>query len=216
MATLVGIGALVAFSALTEIPASASQPDIKIDSSSNYQYYRYCDYNQTPPPCNLQGGTQLVFDVWNANGGAASTVGYTIINGSAVDGVDFSIPMTGTINVPSGGGTGGLVVPVVNEGGSDVTETFTVKLSTGATATGTIMPQSEVPADCALSAPDGTTIAITCTGRPAGQTWYAYAYCLAFGIRLRAGAEVTGDGTSTVYCGAYAPYSGAAWFGALS
>jgi hypothetical protein len=215
-ATLIGIGALVAVSVIPAIPASARQSDIKIDNASSYQYYLYCNENQTPPPCNLQGSEQLVFDVWNADGGPASTVGYTIINGSAVDGVDFSIPMTGTINVPEGGGTGALIVPVINEGGPDATETFTVELANGAKATGTILPQAEVPSDCSLSATNNTAISITCTNRPAGQTWWSYAWCPAFKIVLREGNQVTGNGTSTVACYAYSPLYGEAWFASSS
>jgi hypothetical protein len=211
-ATLMGIGALAALSVMPAIPAGASGSNIMIANASSYQYYLYCDENQSPPPCNLQGSEQLVFDVWNANGGPASTVGYTIINGSAVDGVDFSIPATGTINVPAGGGTGALIVPVTNEGGPDATETFTVKLATGATATGTILPQAEVPSDCSLSAVGSTGIAMTCTNRPAGQTWHDYAWCPAFKLVLRSGNTVTGNGTSTVDCYAYSPLFGEAWF----
>jgi hypothetical protein len=215
-ATLMGIGAVVALSVIPAIPASARGSDIRIDNASSYQYYRYCDESKTPPPCNLQGSEQLVFDVWNADGGPASTVGYTIINGSAVDGVDFNIAMTGTINVPAGGGTGALIVPVINEGGPDATETFTVELATGTTATGTILPQAEVPSDCSLSATNNTAISITCTNRPAGQTWWAYAWCPAFKIVLREGNQVTGDGTSTVACYAYSPLFGEAWFASSS
>jgi hypothetical protein len=215
-ATLMGIGAVVALSVLPAIPASAHASDIKIDSASSYQYYLYCNENDSPPPCNLQGSEQLVFDVWNADGGPASTVGYTIINGSAVDGVGFNIPVTGTIDVPSGGGTGALIVPVLNASGPGSTGTFTVKLATGATATGTIMPGAEVPSDCSLSATNNTAISITCTDRPVGQTWYAWAWCPAFKIVLKEGNEVTGDGTSTVVCDAYSPLYGEAWFASLS
>lgn len=215
-AILMGLGAVIALTVVSAVPASAHGTDIMIDSASSYQYYLYCDESQTPPPCNLQGSEQLVFDVWNADGGPASTVGYTIINGSAVDGVDFNIPMTGTINVPEGGGTGALIVPVINEGGPDATETFTVKLSTGATATGTILPQAEVPSDCSLSAVGNTGISMTCTNRPAGQTWWDYAWCPAFKIVLREGNQVTGNGTSTVNCTAYSPLYGEAWFASSS
>ena len=210
------MGALVALSLIPATPASAHGRDIMIDNASSYQYYLYCDESKTPPPCNLQGSEQLVFDVWNADGGPASTVGYTIINGSAVDGVDFNIAMTGTINVPEGGGTGALIVPVINEGGPDATETFTVERATGATATGTSLPQAEVPSDCSLSATNNTAISITCTNRPADQTWWAYAWCPAFKIVLRTGNQVTGDGTSTVACEAYSPLFGEAWFASSS
>jgi hypothetical protein len=136
--------------------------------------------------------------------------------GSAADGVGFNTPVTGTIAGPSRGGTGALIVPVLNASGPGSTGTFTVKLATGATATGTIMPGAEVPSDCSLSATNNTAISITCTDRPAGQTWYAWAWCPAFKIVLKEGNEVTGDGTSTVVCDAYSPLYGEAWFASLS
>jgi hypothetical protein len=187
--------------------AAASHNVINIFSSTSYQYYPYCDEADSPPVCNLRGSEQLVFEVDNSNNISQSiTVGYQIVNGSAVDGTDFNIPMTGTITVPAHQGTGGLIVPVVNEGAPDATETFTVELTSsslpatlGGPATGTIYSQAEVPQDCSLGS-TGSDISMTCTARPAGQTWHEVAPCAAFGVRFYNGNTVTGDGTSTVNC----------------
>lgn len=212
-ATLIGIGALTALSVVSAIPASAQGSDIIIRDASSYQYYLYCDENQTPPTCNLQGSEELDFPVWNADGGAAQTVAYTIINGTAVDGIGFDIPMTGWINVPANGSTGGFFVPVINASGQGTTGTFTVVLGTTARATGTIMPGAEVPSDCSLSATNNVAISMTCTNRPSGETWYAWAWCLNWdGYQIREGNHVTGDGTSTVNCELYPPLDGAEWF----
>ncbi len=193
-------------------PAGAhSQNVINIFNSTSYQYYPYCDMSDSPPLCNLKGSTQLVFEVDNSNAiNQPITVDYQIVNGTAVDGTDFNIPMTGTITVPAEGGTGGLIVPVVNEGAPDATETFQVKLTgsslpatLGGPATGTIYSQSEVPQDCSLNS-DGHDMVMTCTQRPANQQWHEVVPCAAFGIRFYNGNTVTGDGTSTVNC----PYPG--------
>jgi hypothetical protein len=139
-ATLMSVAAVVALSVMAATPASAKGSDIMIDHSSSYQYYLYCNENDTPPPCNLKGSVELNFDVWNADGGSASTVGYTIINGTAVDGVNFNIPMTGTIDVPSGGATGALLVPVIDAAGVTTTETFTEPLR----PTGPLLPTDPI------------------------------------------------------------------------
>ena len=151
---------------------------INIFDSTSYQYYPYCDMSDSPPVCNLTGSTQLVFEVDNSNAiNEPITVDYQIVNGTAVDGTDFNIPMTGTITVPAEGGTGGLIVPVIDEGAPDATETFQVKLTgsslpatLGGPATGTIYSQSEVPQDCSLSS-NGSDMVMTCTQRPASQRY---------------------------------------------
>jgi hypothetical protein len=211
-ATLTSVGAVIALSVMAATPASASGSDVVIDSASSYQYYLYCNENVSPPQCNIKGAEEVDFDVWNADGGPASTIGYTIINGTAVDGVNFNIPMTGTIDVPAGGGTGALIVPVIDKAGVTQNETFTVELANGATATGTIMPGADIPSDCSLSAPNGYSISTTCTDRPANQTWYVWGWCPTFKLVLREGNEVTGNGTSTVVCDAYPPEFGEVWF----
>jgi hypothetical protein len=215
-ATLTGIGVLVALSVLSAIPASAKGSDIQISDAYAYQYYRYCDYSQTPPQCNLQGSTELYFDVWNADNGPAQTVPYTILNGTAVDYTGFDIPMTGYINVPADGGTGALIVPVLNAGNEPgATGTFTVVVGGGATATGTIRPNAELPADCSLSVPTGypTAIAATCTDQPTAETWYIWAWVLSWdGYQIERSLPVTGNGTATIYSSPYPPMNGEVTF----
>jgi hypothetical protein len=216
LAVLTGTLTVVALSIIPAVQASASSSDIVIDNASSYQYYLYCNESKSPPPCNLQGSTELEFEVYNAAGGPASTIGYTIVNGTAVDGVNFNIPMTGTINVPADGGDGALLVPVIDVSGVDTTETFTVDLANGASATGTILPQAEVPSDCSLSPVGNTGISMTCTNRPADQTWWDYVLCPTLKSVVRDGNQVTGDGTSTANCDAGPPLLGEAWFGSAT
>ena len=143
---------------------------IEITDASAYQYYRDCDDTQSPPACNLQGSTVVRFDVWNTDDNApAQTVPYTVLNGTAVDYTGFDIPMTGYINVPANGGSTFFIVPVLNAGDEPgATGTFTVVLGGGGTATGTILPDAQLPADCTLFVPssDPTGIGTTCTGLP--------------------------------------------------
>lgn len=212
LAALTGTATVLALSIVPVVPASAGTSDIVIENANSYQYYLYCNETQSPPTCNLQGSTELPFEVYNANGGPATNIGYTIINGTAVDGVDFNIPMTGTISVPAGGADTALDVPVINEGGPDATETFTVELANGATATGTIYPEAEVPSDCSLSPVGHTGISMTCTNRPANQTWWDYLACPAYKGVIAEGNHVTGDGTSTANCPVGGPLDGEAFF----
>ena len=56
---------------------------------------------------------------------------------------------------------------------------------------------SGIPADCNVT-PSGITISMTCTARPASQTWQLETRCVGFKPYYLFGNEVTGDGTSTV------------------
>ena len=213
VATLIGIGTLAAWALGPAIPASAQGNGNEILDATAYQYYRYCDFTQTPPQCNLQGATQLYFVLGNTGGRGAQTVPYTILNGTAVDYVGFDIPMTGYVNIPSEG-SGAFIVPVLNAGDEPgATGTFTVVLGGGATATGTILLNAELPADCSLSSPAYYDIAATCTDRPAGQVWYIWAWCLSWdGYQICKSAYVTGDGMATIYSEDYPVLDGEVTF----
>ena len=216
-AALTAIGALLAFSVTSAIPASAKGSQIEITDASAYQYYRYCDYTQSPPVCNLQGSTVVRFDVWNTDDNApAQTVPYTVLNGTAVDYTGFDIPMTGYINVPANGGSTFFIVPVLNAGDEPgATGTFTVVLGGGGTATGTILPDAQLPADCTLFVPgsDPTGIGTTCTDRPSGETWYIWAWCLSWnGYQPCQSPPVTGDGSTTIYTYPYPVMNGEVTF----
>lgn len=103
---------------------------------------------------------------------------------------------------------------------------FRLKLALAAALTGTatlvalcVAPAAQaaaVPPDCSTS-PVGTSgIAMTCTQRPADQTWWDYVACPAYKGVVAEGNHVTGDGTSTATCPVGAPLDGEAWFASSS
>jgi hypothetical protein len=59
-----------------------------------------------------------------------------------------------------------------------------------------------IPADCTLNTTGHTSASLTCTQRPANQQWNLTVECLPWLPKFMAGNIVTGDGTSTVQCGA--------------
>jgi hypothetical protein len=61
-----------------------------------------------------------------------------------------------------------------------------------------------VPSDCTVTKVAWDTRSMTCTNRPAGQHWAFTMVCTSIGGHERYdGNVVTGNGTSTVSCGAY-------------
>ncbi|HEY0637143.1 MAG TPA: hypothetical protein VGD67_05815 [Pseudonocardiaceae bacterium] len=59
-----------------------------------------------------------------------------------------------------------------------------------------------IPADCTLTGTGDHIRTITCTDRPATQTWRLTITCYPFGRMVtRFGNLVTGDGASTASCG---------------
>ena len=59
-------------------------------------------------------------------------------------------------------------------------------------------PASGIPSDCTVNQ-NGGTVSMTCTSRPASQTWQEEVRCVGFKPYYIFGNEVTGDGTSTVH-----------------
>jgi len=66
------------------------------------------------------------------------------------------------------------------------------------------------PADCTETVIDNSSKSLTCTDRPANQTWRLVVLCYGAWVDLEGhGNIVTGNGTSTVVC----PYSSRAYLG---
>jgi hypothetical protein len=57
-----------------------------------------------------------------------------------------------------------------------------------------------VPLDCSYSNYTDRSMSLTCTGRPATQTWNMNLLCAGFKVAFGAGNEVTGEGTSSATC----------------
>ena len=69
-----------------------------------------------------------------------------------------------------------------------------------------------LPPDCSSSPVGYSGFAVTCTQRPADQTWWAYVICPVYVGKEAFGNHVTGDGTSTATCPVGAPFDDEAFF----
>lgn len=97
---------------------------------------------------------------------------------------------------------------------------FKLALAGALTGTATVVALCVTPAAQAAALPPDCTptpvgyagIAVTCTQRPANQTWWAYVICPSYVGREADGNHVVGDGTSTATCPVGAPLDGQAYF----
>jgi hypothetical protein len=193
--------ALVAGSVLAAAPAHAASSSVEIQPGTALQYDKSC---LSASACNqtAAGDVELSF---SRSGSLTQPLGvfYKVINGTAVNGVDFNTPVTGEAIIPAGLTYAFVEVPLVNEGMFGTTKTFTSEITgTSApikilisTATDTILG-GNVPTDCSFTFLSGTSQSLTCTSRPATQVWHLKTACGDF--RYAYGNDVTGDGTSTV------------------
>ncbi len=142
------------------------------------------------------------------------TVSYEFYSGTAIAGVDFTGPFTGSVTIQPNFPQAWVSVPVVNDGVAEPTESLNLRVS-GVSQKATIGPPDQtlifdggnMPADCD-PARSFSTSSITCTNRPAGQQWRVNSSCdrgddwfpewtRFFSVT---GNPVTGNGTSTVTC----------------
>jgi hypothetical protein len=211
---LVTTGAAVGLFALVLVPATPSVAAglvYTVGSGSANQEFLYCA-NTTPGPCTAEGHNQLFVDLSLNTSDTEAQVHYKLVDGTAKVGIDYYGPSTGqqAISQTPPGVTpevGSIDVPLYITGAT-VDKTFTVKLTSASPSgdissvgTETILPGNEIPPDCAMNLVSNTALALTCSGRPAGQQWYFEAVCFhGFDDPTIAGNTVTGDGTSTVSC----------------
>lgn len=192
---------LVTGSVLAAAPANAASAWVSALSSAARQYNITCLSAST---CNQRaaGESDISF---SRSGSLAQPLGvfYKVINGTAVNGVDFNTPATGEAIIPAGLTYADVFVPLVDEGMFGSTKAFTVQITgtssriTIAQSTGTLtIDGGNVPTDCSFTFLSGTSQSLTCTSRPATQVWHLLAECGDF--RGVYGTDVTGNGTSTV------------------
>jgi hypothetical protein len=201
----VGAAGMLGVSMLTAAPAWASSPNVYVDGDSYYQYLKTCD---STTGCNTILPTSLAF-IFQVSllVPYSVTINYKVTNGTAINGVDFNTPATGQVTIPANTSNASLVVPLVNEGQFGTSKTFTVTITgvnhglgvTGGPATGDILG-GNVPLDCSYSNYAIRSMSLTCTARPANQTWQMNLLCAGFKIDIGIGSEVTGDGTSSAVC----------------
>jgi hypothetical protein len=206
VAAAAGTASIMALGGFTATAASASDITVSVQGDAYYQYLKTCPSTTN---CNNIYSTQLniSFQVSQLVSYPV-TLNYKITNGTAVDGRDFNVPMTGQITIPAGQSFYDLAIPLVNEGEFGTTKTFTITITkvttphvgiSGGPATGTIYG-GNVPLDCSYSNPAERSMSLTCTGRPATQTWHMNLLCVGFKGYIGVGNEVTGEGTSSATC----------------
>ena len=197
-----------------EATTRARGTTVSVLGDTNYEYVKSCS-NTAPYPCGTYDH-QLVFTIYTTNQSSASiTIGYQTVDGSAVAGSDYQAT-SGTVTIQQNSPQAYVSVTVFNDGVSEPTETMQLKLTSSSSpasissvGTGTILDGGQIPTDCNLgkTAPDQESM--TCTNRPAGQTWYLYAECrYPLGDPEIIGNQVTGNGTSSGTCsiGQTTPY----------
>lgn len=193
--------ALLAGGVLAASPAHSASSTAFVVTTSAEQYVKSCLSAST---CNQITTGEL--DVFFERSGSTTqplSVFYKMINGTAINGVDFNTPATGEVTIPAGQAFAIVPVPLVNEGMFGSTKSFTAQI-TSTSPSITISPSTatqsilggNVPTDCSFTFLSGTSQSLTCTGRPATQVWHLVTQCGDF--RGVYGTDVTGNGTSTV------------------
>jgi hypothetical protein len=210
---------LVAVALAAAPPAAASGPPgntsfqvVQANGDTTNWEYRWGCNSQS---CSKFGGTVvIIFSVQDRPKALAPiTVDYLIEDLTAVHGVNYSGPTSGTLTIPAsppGRNDVLLAIPILDTGSVGAPDkTLRVSLTGSSvpgadlsdTAIGTIQSAGEVPRDCTPSRPDSQSFSTTCTDRPAGAQWRVSVTCLSgfMGLTVH-GATITGSGTSTATC----------------
>lgn len=221
MLSVAAAAVLVATALAPATPAAAKPPantsfSVFSGSSSiaNWEYRWTCE-SQPPFECSTFGGTVVARVIVENRPQplAPVTVDYAIDDLTAVHGVNYSGPTTGTLTIadwPEGHNDVMLPIPILDTGSENLPDkTLRVRLTGSSvpgadisdTAIGTIQSGGEIPRDCTPSRADGDSFSTTCTGRPAGSQWRVSVTCLEGfrGLTVQ-GATVTGNGTSSATC----------------
>lgn len=185
-------------------------------ASPNWEYRWGCD-GHGPGACStVDGAVAVVIRVENRPQPAAPiTVDYQVEDITAVHGVNYTGPTSGTITIPAyhpedTWGMGLFGIPILDTGSEGAPDkTLRVRLTGSSvpgadlsdTAIGVVQSGGEVPRDCTLSRPDADSFSAGCTDRPAGSKWQAAVTCLeGFRGGTFFGPVVTGNGTSSATC----------------
>jgi hypothetical protein len=184
------------------------------DSIANWEYRWGCG-NTAPFVCSTFGG-HVVFQIVVSNRPqplAPVTINYAIDNLTAVHGVNYGGPRSGTLTIdawPPGHNDVQLAIPIIDTGSVGApNKTLRVRLTGSSvpgadlsdTEVGFIKSAGEIPRDCTPSRADAESFTTTCAGRPAGSQWRVFVTCLE-GWRgfSRFGVTITGNGTSSATC----------------
>jgi hypothetical protein len=180
---------------------------VSVRGETSYEYVKSCS-NTAPYPCGTYNA-QVEFSIYTTNQGSAPiTVGYQTVDGTATAGSDYQAT-SGTVTIQQNAPEAYVLVTIFNDGVGEPSETVNMKLTSSSSpadissvGTSTILDGGQIPTDCNLgkTAPDQESM--TCTNRPATQTWYLHAMCdYPLGHPWIVGNQVTGNGTSAGTCG---------------
>lgn len=215
---IVAAGALMTLGVAA--PAQAAGPTFKVSDGGAWEYHRTCA-DVAPFACGDRTQTMYmqVVGPWPPRS-YPITLGYVIEPITATAGVDYT-GTTGTVTIPAGQYVASIPIPVVNDRVAEPNETLRVRLTSSSvggnisdTGIGTIFNDGAIPADCTLFKPDLATTTMTCTGRPAGQTWRHVVDCFdthSWGMLREYGPVVAGNGSSTTVCTDNVGYLGSAF-----
>lgn len=215
--TLVAAAALCLLSVqAAEAATRARTPTVTVVGGASYEYVKSCS-TTSPYPCGTYD-TQLVFIIYTTNQGSAPiTIGYQTVNGSAVAGSDYQAT-SGTVTIQQNSPQAYVPITFYNDGVAEPAETMQLTLTSSSSpanissvGTGTIWDGGQIPTDCGLSKTAPKQLSMTCTGRPAGQTWFLDSGCNwppGWGEDYLLGNEVTGNGTSSGNCYLGSPTTG--------
>jgi Calx-beta domain-containing protein len=212
---LIRMAVVVAGAAATiaAVPATAhatGNPRITVDDVSGYEGYVICSDGFNDPPCGTVANNQLrLYIHLSQTQNRDVTVGWQLVDGTALYGSDYTGPTTGSLTIARGAYSNSFTIPLVYDGFNESSEGFTVHLTSSSIPANisdlgneTILDGTQIPADCTVANPSSGVITLSCTGRPAGQQWQLETICWPFGkLIFHFGNTVTGNGTSTVDCG---------------
>ena len=179
---------------------------VSVLGSTSYEYVKSCS-NTAPYPCGTYN-QQIQFTIYTTNQGSAPiTVGYQTVDGTAVAGSDYQAT-SGTVTIQHNFPQAYVLITLINDGVSEPSETLKMKLTSSSSpadissvGTGTVLDGGQIPIDCNLGKTAPNQESMTCTNRPAGQTWYLDVEChYPLGDPELVGNQVTGNGTSAGTC----------------
>ena len=191
--------------------AAAHTVQLNVRDGAGTERYLSCPVG--PGTCTVRDGwvafaIQVGYGSWRPKN-TAITVGYQLVDGTALAGQDYQGPTSGTATIPADATQTTVTVPLVVDDVAEPAKTFTLHLTSSnvpadlsSVGTGTITDGTLPPADCTATKSDDHIMNMTCTNRPASQRWHLWVICASiFGGYPYDGNIVTGNGTSIYDCG---------------
>jgi hypothetical protein len=208
VAAVAAAGLLVVGLSPTAEAAKPRPTVVEVSGSNTYEYQKTCaDWGTYA--CGTYSTSALFYFRIPLPPRQPLTLGYVIEDISATNGLDYQGATSGTITIPTDRNFAYILLPVVNDGLAEGSETLRLRLTSSSdpavdisqTGLTTILDGGAIPADCNLYRADYATVSLTCDSRPTGQSWHLMVTCGdGFTTRSAVGNSVTGSGRSTAVC----------------